>query len=145
MAENQLEKSKKKPGRPKNLPGYGKEKIVSLRITKDEYAYLSKQAKSFSNSKYCVALYLHSKVFDNYLQQVPGDQLISSINSIVSEIERSNNNLADIAIQIEKGIKDKSVPPSILDTLKDSMASHSDNIRKLQRQLTKLLRAATVK
>lgn len=131
-------------GRPKKLIGTEKNNIVAIRVTDAEYTYLKDRAAQFSNSKYNVALYIHSKLFENCFQQLSGEQLVSTIKSVVDVMEANNRSLTLCAKQIEEGVKNRILPSSCLIEMKTYLATHSDLARKLQISLSKALRAATV-
>lgn len=143
--EKDKQETPRRTGRPKNLIGTGKTKIVALRVTEAELIYLKDRAASFSNSKYNVALYVHCMLFDNCFQQLSGEQLISTIKSIVDAMEANNTNLTLCAKQIEEGVKNQILPPSCLVEIKEYLTKHSNLTRKLQTSLSKALRAATSK
>ena len=144
MPENPSKRLSNKGGRPKNLPGTGKCKRITIRLTEDEDNMLRQYADSFSNSKNNLALYIHSKLFDNGFQQLSGEQLVSSIKSITEAIAANNEQMARCATQIEIGIKNKNIPASYLDELKVYLAHHAKETLKLQKLLAKALRAATI-
>lgn len=136
--------SKKNGGRPPKEAGEAKTRKLTMRFTDAKYKQLETLAKSFTKSKYYMALYIYSKLFDNGLQQTPGDQLITSINSIVETIDNTNRILSNIAIQIEHGVINNDVSVVTLDNLKESLKFHNDQVRKLQKTLSGILRAATI-
>lgn len=140
-----MQETPKRAGRPKSQVGTGKTKIVAIRVTETELMCLKDRADSFSNSKYNVALYVHSMLFDNCFQQLSGEQLISTIKSIVDVMEANNKNLTLYAKQIEEGVKSQILPSSCLSEMKAYLTKHSDLTRKLQTSLSKALRAATSK
>ena len=130
--------------RPKKDPQDKKTRIIFWRVTELEFQYLHNEASKFSNSKYRVSLYVYSKVFRNYLQQLPGDQLVASIQSVVDAISESNNLFSDCVKYIEVAHLKGNIETSCFEEMTTLIVDNSKEMRRLQKLLVEALRKATI-
>lgn len=120
------------------LKGEYKSKIVQARVTEEEFRFLHKQATDVGLT---MTTLIRNKVLGTQKQQVVNAKdLLQQLDAIGTEIERTGNNINQLARHANALVKHQKSPISTLDDFIPLFQSYIQQQNRLEKHLRKLLR-----